>query len=96
MNFLNVNYESHDSILSSYDQIAEKFAKDVIIEINEARYRLIDFEFYSYAENFEDPHTYKNPLQLIPYKFYLHGSGIDITFDDGKNHGGILLRSTCI
>lgn len=92
-NFLKVNYESHETILSSYDQIADRFAKHIIIEINGAGYRIIDFEFYSYAENFADPHTYKNDLQLLAYKFYLHGSGIDITFGDGKNHGGILLRS---
>ena len=40
-----------------------------------------------------DPHTYKNDLQLQSNKLYLHGSGIDITFGDGKNYGGILIRS---
>ncbi|WP_069658331.1 hypothetical protein [Arcticibacter eurypsychrophilus] len=40
-----------------------------------------------------DPHTYKNDLQLQSSKLYSHGSGIDITFGDGKNYGGILIRS---
>ena len=32
-------------------------------------------------------------MQLENGKFYLHSSGVDITFGDGVNYGGILLRS---
>jgi hypothetical protein len=52
----------------------------------------VDFEFYTYSDSFSDPHTYKHKLQLQAGKFYLHSSGIDITFGDHMNHGGILLR----
>ena len=93
MKFLNVNFESQNSILASFDNIADKISKDINLKINNAYYRLVDFEFYSFSKALPDPHTYKNDLQLQNGKLYLHASGVDITFGDGTNHGGILLRS---
>jgi len=93
MIFLNVNFENQETILQSFDRIADKISKDINIKINNAYYRLVDFEFYTYSEVFPDPHTYKNDLQLQNGKLYLHSSGVDITFGDGMNHGGILIRS---
>jgi hypothetical protein len=93
MDFLKVNYKSQETTLASFDKIADKLSRDIQLKVNEAYYRIVDFEFYTYSETIPDPHTYKHDLQLAPNKLYLHGSGIDITFGDGKNHGGILLRS---
>jgi len=94
MDFLTVNYETQESILKSFDAIANKISKDIILKINNANYRIVDFEFYTFSEKkFSDPHTYKHDLQLQNCKLYLHSSGIDITFGDGVNYGGILLRS---
>ena len=92
MSFLNVNFENKETILQSFDRIADKISKDIQIKINDAYYRIVDFEFYTYSNVFQDPHTYKHPQQLAAGKFYLHSSGVDITFGDGINHGGILLR----
>lgn len=93
MDFLKVNYSSQETTLASFDKIADKLSRDIQIKINNSFYRIVDFEFYAYSETIPDPHTYKHDLQLEPNKFYLHGSGVDVTFGDGKNHGGILLRS---
>jgi hypothetical protein len=93
MDFLTVNYQSQETTLASFDKIADKLSRDIQLKVNEAFYRIVDFEFYTYSETIPDPHTYKHDLQLKFNKFYLHGSGVDITFGDGKNHGGILLRS---
>lgn len=93
MTFLNVNFETQNTILESFDHIADKISKDINLKINNVFYRLVDFEFYSFSKALPDPHTYKNDLQLQNGKLYLHASGIDITFGDGINHGGILLRS---
>lgn len=93
MTFLNVNFESEEKTLESFDLIADKIARDINIKINNTFYRLVDFEFYTFSKAIPDPHTYKNDLQLQTGKLYLHSSGVDITFGDGKNYGGILLRS---
>ncbi|MFY7653005.1 MAG: hypothetical protein ACOVQE_09885 [Chitinophagaceae bacterium] len=93
MSFLNVNFETIESTLKSFDRIADKFSKDVYLKINNSCYRLVDFEFYTFSKIFPDPHTYKNELQLQTGQFYVHGSGVDITFGDGINYGGILIRS---
>ena len=92
MSFLTVNFDNQQTILQSFDRIAEKISKDIQIKINDTYYRIVDFEFYTYSNTFQDPHTYKHPQQLAAGKFYLHSSGVDITFGDGINHGGILLR----
>lgn len=89
-----INFESRTSLLSSLDRIARKFAGDLYLDINGAAYRVVDFEFYVYAPGiFEDPHTYCHDLQQEWGRLYLHGSGLDITFGDGTNHVGMLLRS---
>lgn len=93
MAFLKVNYETQESILQSFDNIADKISKDIQLKINSSHYRIVDFEFYCFSEKLPDPHTYKNKLQLENCKFYLHSSGLDITCGDGFNYGGILLRS---
>ena len=93
MTFLNVNFENKETILQSFDRIADKFSGVIQLKINNAYYRIVDFEFYTFSKSLPDPHTYKNDLQLENGKFYLHSSGVDITFGDGINHGGILLRS---
>jgi hypothetical protein len=93
MTFLNVNFETEATTLESFDRIADKISKDINLKINDNYYRLVDFEFYTFSKAIPDPHTYKNYLQLQSGKIYLHSSGVDITFGDGENYGGILLRS---
>ncbi len=92
MTFLNVNFETEVTVFESFDRIADKISKDINLKINNTYYRLVDFEFYTYSKVIPDPHTYQNKLQLQTGKLYLHGSGVDITFGDGLNYGGILLR----
>jgi hypothetical protein len=93
MELLNVNFDTYETILESIDTVAEKIVNNFCLKINNAFYKIIDFEFYIFSDKFPDPHTYKNDLQLQNGKFYVHASGVDITFGDGTNHGGILLRS---
>lgn len=88
-----INFQSKESILQSFDDIAETIGKKIQLQINDTYYRLVDFEFYPYAKEFPDPHTYKNDLQLQFCAFYLHASGVDITLGDGTNHCGLLIRS---
>ncbi len=75
MDFLDVNFENEDSILNSFDQVANKISHDIIFQVNKSHYRILDFEFYCYSDKFKDPHTYKNDFQLEKAKIYLHGFG---------------------
>lgn len=93
MSFLTVNFSSESNALESFNRIANQLANNIILKINDAKYRIVDFEFYAYSPLFPDPHTYKHSLQLQQGKLYLHGSGIDITCGNGENYCGILLRS---
>ena len=94
MDFLDINYENKETILQSFDRIADKISKDIMLVINRAHYRIVDFEFYFFSETkFKDPYTHKNKIQLESGKLYFHPSGIDITFGNGTYYGGILLRS---
>jgi hypothetical protein len=62
--------------------------------VNESFYRLIDLEFYYYAESVhEDVYAHQHETQLESGKWYFHGSGIDITFGNGKHFSGILIRA---
>lgn len=88
-----INFESKETILQSFNDIAEKIGKEIQLQINDVYYRLVDFEFYAFGEKFPDPHTYGHKLQLEFCKFYLHASGVDVTLGDGKNYCGLLIRS---
>ncbi|MBU3676388.1 MAG: hypothetical protein FGM54_04300 [Chitinophagaceae bacterium] len=93
MSFLSVNFSSESNALESFNRIANELANNIILKINDAKYRIVDCEFYAYSPVLPDPHTYKHSLQLQQGKLYLHGSGIDITCGNGESYGGILLRS---
>src|SRR5690625_7505144 len=86
MDYLKVNFKNKETILKGIDNISKTITDNVILRINNASYRIVDFEFYIFTESkeFQDPHTHKNKLQLQNGKLYLHGSGIDITFGEDR------------
>lgn len=91
---LEINCFSSETIDHSIDDIADKLFKDFQLQVNESFYRLIDIEFYYYAEGVhEDIYAHQHQAQLESAKWYFHGSGIDITFGNGKHFGGILVRA---
>jgi len=91
---LDINHHSRETLLESFDKIAIRFFNDFQLQVNESFYRLIDIEFYFFSEGiFEDIYAHKHEAQLQKGKWYFHGSGIDITFGNGKDHGGILIRA---
>src|SRR5271170_2612217 len=90
---LKINFETRETILQSFDEIADEFSKNLLFKINDAYYRLLDFEFYAYSKELPDPHTYPNDLRLQNGKLCSHEWGIDLTFGDLTNRCGMLLRS---
>jgi hypothetical protein len=94
MTNLAINNQSIANILASFDNIAEGLFNDFQLQVNESFYRLIDIEFYYFSAGiFEDVYAHKHEAQLKKGKWYFHGSGIDITFGNGKDHGGVLIRA---
>lgn len=82
------------AIKESFDVAARKLFSDYQLRVNDRSYRLLDIEFYYFAENIhEDIYAHKHEAQLQNGKWYFHGSGIDITIGDKTNHGGILIRA---
>lgn len=92
--FFNVDFSTKESTLKRIKTIACELATETALKINDNYYTIVDFEFYIHSKEMPDPQTHKKQQQLQRGKLYLHASGIDITFGDGKeNYGGILLRS---
>ena len=91
---LEINTSSEETIIASFKAIATKLFTDYKLIVNDKQYRFLDLEFYYHADkDFEDIYAHKHPHQLENSKWYSHGSGMDITFGNNKNHGGILIRA---
>jgi len=67
----------------------------IIIKQPEGKqYCFFDLEFYVLAPWHQDYYTYGDPAQQMTGKFWVHGSGIDLTFGNTalNQWGGILIR----
>jgi len=91
---LDINQYSLETIWESFNKIASGLFNDYQLQVNESHYRLLDIEFYYFSNSvFEDIYAHKHAAQLQKGKWYFHGSGIDITFGNGTDYGGILIRA---
>ena len=91
---LKINSLNENTVIESFRSIAKALFFDYKLKVNDAYYQLLEIEFYYYNENcFRDVYAHKHKYQLLNGKWYSHGSGLDITFGDGNNYGGILLRA---
>ncbi|MGB6327984.1 MAG: hypothetical protein WBF48_03600 [Halarcobacter sp.] len=100
---LTIKTISQETIYQSFKKIAEDMLNNFIIEINGVQYRILNIEFYYY--NFvkhSDCNVHQHERQLKSHQWYLHKNsinpayhrkGIDYTFGDGKNYGGILIKT---
>lgn len=92
MNTIKLNFLNENEMITQFNHLSNQLFNKYVLIVNGVAYRLVDIEFYAFAETFKDPYTHKHVQQLSNGKFYLHGSGMDITFGDGVNFGGILIR----
>ena len=95
MAVLKIDNSSSVPIQKSFDKIAEDLFNNYQLHVNNSIYRLVDIEFYYFSKNHPDIYAHKHKAQKESDHWYFHGSGIDITFGDGNNHGGILIRAIC-
>ena len=87
------SYNDAENLEKHFNRIAGLLMNRIVLIVNKNRYRLTEIEFYYYSTGYhEDPYIHRNKLQLLAGQWYFHGSGLDITFGDGTNYGGILIR----
>ncbi|RUA24149.1 MAG: hypothetical protein DSY76_08245 [Bacteroidetes bacterium] len=89
---LDFDYIAKD-LKSEFYKIADYLLNNVVIKVNENRFRITELEiYYNDSENHDDPFVHKNSLQLENAKWYFHGSGLDITFGKEKIYASALIR----
>ena len=87
------SFKDIESLEKHFNKIAGLLMNRIVLIVNEKQYRFTELEFYFYSPGFhEDPYIHEHKLQLETGHWYFHPSGLDITFGDGINHGGILIR----
>lgn len=87
-----LDFNNETALQASIQLLAKEVAFDSLLEINDAKYRIVEFEYYYYGEAFKDVQAHNHNLQKEPYKLYDHASGLDITLGDGTNAAAMLLR----
>ena len=87
------SYSDSESLEKHFFWIAGLLMNRIVLVADKNQYRLTEIEFYYYSTGYhEDPYIHRNKLQLLTGQWYFHGSGLDITFGDGSNYGGNLIR----
>ncbi len=89
MDFPDIDTSSAIAAKESFYRVADHLFNQLLIQVNDSYYRIIDIEFYPH----NDAYTHGHPQELLKGKWYFHGSGIDLTIGDGTHHSGILIRS---
>lgn len=89
-----IDFKSIDSIKKGIEEIKE-YLKNHALVIGNSNYVITEFEFYIKTSDKNihyDEYTYEDPRHLTKGKFFLHASGLDITFGDETTYAGVLLR----
>ena len=81
-------------IKGSFEKISEDIMNSWVLISGYNKYRICEIEFYFNATGIhDDNYTHSHELQKTSGKWYLHPSGIDITFGNAECYGGILIRA---
>lgn len=76
-----------------FSRIADELMNNYILTVCNAEYRIAEIEFYLHSNSHPDHYVHKHELQKKYAAWFFHGSGMDITFGNGKDYGGILIRA---
>lgn len=80
-------------IQGQFDKAADLILNNCKVEVDDYKYHIVEIEFYYYREGLhEDPFVHKHDNQKEMGVWYFHNVGQDLTFGDGLNYGGILIR----
>lgn len=92
---------------SDFDTKANSIINHTWLVINQQFYQIVELEFYLYSDQHPDLYCHSHPDQLTTNKWYFHRAGkssnskykggtykgLDITFGNSNQYGGILIRS---
>ena len=67
--------------------IANQLMNKWDIQSNEKKYRITEIEFYINSAAHKDTYAHGHKLQKTTGKWYMHGSGMDITCGNKDNNG---------
>lgn len=85
-------YSTKQAIEDHFAWLAKQILLGYQLKLSESLWDITEIEFYLYSEIHPDPFAHKH-YNYKTGQFRLHGAGIDIAIGNGKEHGGILLRS---
>lgn len=93
MNMLkHLQISNPESPLGDFKRIADILLNRSILRINDKTYRICSIEFYYQNNHHQDKAAHQHKRQLSTGEWYFHGSGLDITFGNQNEYGGILIQ----
>jgi hypothetical protein len=91
-----------DALDDWFARIAVRLLNGSRLVVGKQAHRLVEIEFYYWADTHPDPFTHRDPIQVRIGHWYFHRSrgtyrggsfkGLDLTFGDRTTSGGILIR----
>ena len=82
---------SKDTIMQTFERIAEVLMNGCVIKFQNEEYRILDFEFYYYNKNHQDISVHPRNSESLCWYINDFG-GIDLKLTDESYFGGILIR----
>jgi hypothetical protein len=81
-----------DQMSDFFDALSEFVFQKVRLVINQENFRFSEIEFYVKSHSHKDMFTHDDPLQSELGRWYVHESGIDMTFGNSNMAASILIR----
>jgi len=82
-----------NNIDTGFLRIATELMNNWILKTGNESYRICEIEFYLKSESHNDTFVHGHDLQKEMGRWYLHGSGLDLTFGSHDTHRSILIRA---
>lgn len=85
--------ENSGNPLPDFERISEVLLNNSILKVGRKSFRICAIEFYYKQADHMDNAAHSHKGQLTCGEWYFHGSGLDITFGDETEYGGILIQA---
>ena len=89
---MNFEIKNNKNPFDDFAKIAGDLMNNNVLIVHDVYYRFTSLEFYYHHNDHQDCYSHQHPNQKTSGQWYLHGSGLDITFGGTNIYGGILIR----